>query len=217
MLTDDQLRKIYKLVESGQTLDNGGRPVDCGGERCGSFCCGRNLVKPLLPGEKEFLERETSALQTKVFSFNSVHWFETFEAAEGNTAKCLCASTRHVRPFACRMFPYVPTLEGDRVISLHRNKLGYLAACWIEEPGATWARGAVDAWQMVLEDADARAMYARLGATWEWERLPDRDLHLQAMHNVLVTMEEKDRDFTFALAKRFFSRADAALVTRTGW
>jgi hypothetical protein len=217
MLTDDHLRKIYKLIESGQTLDREGRAVDCGGERCGSFCCGGSLAKPLLPGEKEFLQRETSALQAEVFSFKGVHWFEMFEAAEGNTSKCMCASTRQLRPFACRMFPYSPTLEGDRVISVHRNKLGYLAACWIEVPGATWARGAVNAWQMVLEDADARAMYARLGATWERERLPDRDLHLEAMHDVLLEMDEKDRDFTFALAKRFFSRSDASPVTRTGW
>jgi hypothetical protein len=216
MLTDDQLRRIYGLIDSGQTLDKGGRAVDCG-ERCGTFCCKGNLAKPLLPGEKEFLERETSALRAKVFSFKSVQWLEMFEAAEGNTSNCMCASTRHVRPFACRMFPYVPTLEGDRVISVHRNKLGYLAECWLEVPGERWALGAVEAWQMVLEDADARAMYARLGVMWEWGRLPDQDLHREAMRNALTAMDEKDRDFTFALATRFFTRSDAAPVSRTAW
>jgi hypothetical protein len=174
-------------------------------------------VKPLLPGEKEFIERETSALRADVFSFRNLHWFEVYEAAEGNTSKCMCAETRHVRPFTCRMFPYMPTLEGDRVMSVHRNRLNYIATCWIDVPGAAWALGAIDAWQMVLEDTDARVMFARLGIMWEWGRLPDQDLHLEAMHNALVVMDEKDRDFTFALAKRFFSRSHASPVTRTGW
>jgi hypothetical protein len=216
MLTDDQLRNIYRLINSGQTLDNEGQPIDCG-KRCGTFCCKGNLSKPLLPGEKKFLERETAALPADVFSFKSLRWLEMFEAAEGNTATCMCASTRYLRPFACRMFPYVPMLEGDRVVSVSRTKMNYIATCWIEVPGAAWARGAVDAWKMVLEDADARAMYARLGVMWEWGRLPDQDLHREAMHNALEAMDEKNRDVTFALAKRFFSRSDASPVTRTGW
>lgn len=94
----DILEKVYQL-----TNDTTPRSFDCG-ELCGKKCCG-NLSKDthqsgmtLLPYEKEFL-----------LSKGAKYEYDTSD--DGDVLICDGSCERELRPFACRIFPYLPEIS----------------------------------------------------------------------------------------------------------
>lgn len=206
MLTDAQFEQIHMLLEHGQTLDDAGQPVDCG-VRCGKFCCSPATTKYLLPGEGAWLERKMQQTGAHVFRVESLFFFDTFHSTVGRT-DCICDAARALRPFNCRAFPYAPSIEGDRVVGLHRNKLGYLEPCWIERPGYAWARGAIRAWQIVLDDADTRLLFAKMAILWEWNQALERGEEPGPVLLALAQLDATNDAAVWGAARRFFHRSE---------
>ncbi len=206
MLTPDDLRAIYRLLDQGQTVDVTGDPVDCG-VRCDKFCCRPgNTTKYLLPGEREFLESAMAERGDPPFAFKNLYYFESID--EPPTRACACEPLRELRPFNCRIFPYSPRLDGRTVVGLKKSRLKYLAPCWIDEPAPRWGAGAVQAWQRVLDDVDARLLFCRLGALWEWNQATERGEQAGHAVTALAQISADDDDDTWARVARFFSRTD---------
>lgn len=206
MLTADDLRAIYALLEHGQTVDTAGAPVDCG-VRCDKFCCRPgNTTKYLLPGERAFLEAAMRERGDPPFAFKNLYYFESIE--EPDTRACACEPLRDLRPFNCRVFPYSPRLEGKSVVGLKKSRLKYLEPCWIEEPAPAWRDGAVQAWQRVLDDIDSRLLFGRLGALWAWNQAVERGEAAGHAMAALAQIRAEDEEETWARVARFFSRTD---------
>ena len=206
MLTADELRAIYRLLDQGQTVDTAGNAVDCG-ERCDKFCCRPgNTTKYLLPGEREFLESAMLERGDPPFAFKSLYYFESID--EPPTRACACEPLRELRTFNCRVFPYSPQLDGRVVVGLKKSKLKYLEPCWIHEPAPRWRDSAVQAWQRVLEDVDSRLLFCRLGALWEWHQATERGEQPGHALAALAHISAEDDDDSWARVARFFSRTD---------
>jgi hypothetical protein len=206
VLTDAQFDQIHALLEHGQTLDATGQPVDCG-VRCGKFCCSPATTKYLLPGEGAYLERKMAQSGAHAFRIESLFFFDTFQSTVGRT-DCICDEARVLRPFNCRAFPYAPTLDGDQVVGLHRNKLQYLESCWIERPGFDWARGAMRAWQIVLSDPDSRQLFAKMAVLWEWNQALDRGEEPGPVLLALAQLDMTNDAAVWGAARRFFHRTE---------
>lgn len=205
MLDADAFREIYALLDEDQTVDDSGGAVDCG-IQCGQHCCGPEISKYLLPGERVFLEQELDAAGQQPFQF-SYGFFDTFVGLETSRG-CACQQVRALRPFNCRVFPYGAKVVDRRVVDLVKGKQDYLAPCWIETPGPTWKRGALRAWQIVLDDADARKLYAKLTTLWEWHRAVEKGENPGSVLVGLARFESADDDELWARAARFFGRTD---------
>ncbi len=204
MLSADQLRELYRLLDADQTVDDDGQPVDCG-VRCDKHCCKPDITKYLLPGERAFLELEL-AERDAGFALGTSGFFDTIIADPA--LACACDSVRALRPFNCRVFPYGARVVDKKVVDLVKGKQAYLAPCWIETPGATWRAGAMKAWQIVLDDADCRRLFAKLTTLWEWNRALERGEEPGPVLLLLATLERADDDELWVLATRFFGRKD---------
>ena len=209
MLDAAAFREIYALLDQDQTVDEEGRGVDCG-VQCGQHCCGPEISKYLLPGERAFLESELDASGRAPFKF-SYGFFDTFVGLSSPADKpstCACQQVRDLRPFNCRVFPYGAKVVDRRVVDLVKGKQDYLAPCWIETPGAAWKQGALRAWQIVLDDPDARKLYAKLTTLWEWHRATEKGENPGSVLVGLASFERADDDELWARAVRFFGRSD---------
>lgn len=206
MLSADDFRALYALLDVGQTVDDAGLAVDCG-TRCDKFCCRPDhTTKYLLPGERRFLEEAMSARGDAPLAFKDLYYFESL--AEPADRACACEPLRELRPFNCRVFPYSPALEGRRVVALKKSKLKYLAPCWIEVPAPRWRQGAITAWQRVLDDVDCRLLFCRLGALWEWHQASERGEAVGHALQATAAIDGTDEADTWARVARFFARTD---------
>lgn len=205
MLDADAFKEIYALLDQDQTVDDYGRAVDCG-VQCGQHCCGPQISKYLLPGERAFLQRELDASGRAPFHF-SYGFFDTFVGLP-NGPSCACQNVRDLRPFNCRVFPYGAKVVDRKVVDLVKGKQSYLAPCWIDTPGPKWKEGALRAWQLVLDDADARRLYAKLTTLWEWHRAVENGSNPGSVLVGLASFESADEDELWARATRFFGRVD---------
>jgi hypothetical protein len=206
VLTDAQFEQIQKLLDHGQTLDEAGQPIDCG-VRCGKYCCSPATTKYLLPGESAFLERQMAAHGMFPYRFENLIFFDTFHPAQQDVL-CPCDHARGIRPFNCRAFPYAPTLEHGKVVGLHRNPVKYLEPCWIQRPGFAWARGAMRAWQIVLDDVDSRLMFAKMGILWEWNQALERGEQPGPVLVALARLDATNEQAVWAATQRFFVRTE---------
>jgi hypothetical protein len=149
-------------------------------------------------------------LQACFVNVFSSSFFDSFEPVDpAIPTSCICGPDRALRPFNCRAFPYAPTVEGKRVVGVHRNSLKYLEPCWIERPGFDWAHGAVQAWQVVLDDDACRVFFARMALMWEWSLALDRGEEPGPVLSYLAQLNPSDPQQSWAIAPRFFSRTDA--------
>lgn len=209
MLRADQFREIYALLDADQTVDDNGACVDCG-VRCGKHCCKPDITKYMLPGERSFLESELRArvdAGDESWRFSTNGFFDTYVGVD-HDAPCACQKMRDLRPFNCRVFPYGAKIVDKRVIDLVKGKQAYLEPCWIEVPGPTWRAGALKAWQIVIDDPDCRALFAKLTTLWEWNRALERGEEPGPVLVVLTQLEHIDDDERWARASRFFGRKD---------
>ena len=213
MLDAAAFRALYALLAGDQTIDDDGRAVDCG-VRCGKFCC--SPTKYLLPGERAFLQ---SALDERTddatpaspsgrgFTPLSLDFFDSIADVPGQA--CACENARDLRPFNCRMFPYSPRVD-DRgvVVGLKKGALKLFEPCWITTPAPAWEKDAVRAWQMVLDDADNVAHFAKLTTLWDWHQAVERGDDPGHVLGALADLADTDDDERRARALRFFSRTD---------
>lgn len=204
MLSAEQLREVYSLLDAEQTVDDAGQCVDCG-VRCDKHCCKPDITKYLLPGERTFLERELAA-RDEGFVLGNTGFFDTIVADP--SVACVCDGLRDLRPFNCRVFPYGARIVNKKVVDLVKGKQAYLEPCWIEAPGPRWKEGALKAWQIVLDDVDCRRLFAKLTTLWEWNRALERGEEPGPVLLALTTLERADDDDTWDLATRFFGRTD---------
>lgn len=204
MLSSDQLREVYALLDADQTVDDDGQCVDCG-VRCDKHCCKPDITKYLLPGERAFLEHELVG-RNEAFRLGSLGFFDTVIADPSRP--CACDGLRDLRPFNCRVFPYGARVVDKKVVDLVKGKQAYLEPCWIETPGPKWREGAIQAWQLVLDDPDCRKLFAKLTTLWEWNRALERGEEPGPVLLALTTLERADDDELWALATRFFGRKD---------
>lgn len=204
MFDHDSFRALYGLLSGDQTVDDDG-PVDCG-VRCDKFCCRPgHTTKYLLPGERDFLSvamRERG----EVFHGVSLGFFDSID--EPLDRACACETLRELRPFNCRIFPYSPVFDERRVVGLKKGKLAQFEPCWITTPNPSWEKDAIVAWQNVLDDADNRALFARLTTMWEWHKAVERGEEPGHVLVALATLDNADDDELWSRALRFFSRSD---------
>jgi hypothetical protein len=207
MFTHEQFQALYDQLNGDQTLDDNGAPLDCG-VQCDKFCCRPgNTSKYLLPGERNFIESEISALGGEMpFSFTNLMYLEMVHEPEHRA--CACEPYRALRTFNCRIFPYSPKLESRRVVDLKKSKLKYLEPCWISVPASKWRDAAIAAWQMVLDDVDNRILFARLCTLWEWNQAVERGEDAGHALVALASLDVHNDDEVWARTERFFSRKD---------
>jgi hypothetical protein len=205
VLSADTLRTLYALLDEGQTVDDDGRGVDCGGP-CDKLCCKPDITKYLLPGERAFLASELAGRDPRAFGVGSTGFFDTI--LPDPSLACACERVRDLRPFNCRMFPYGARIVDKKVVDLVKGKQAYLAPCWIETPGPKWRENALHAWQLVLDDEDCRRLFAKLTTLWEWNHALEKGEEPGPVLLALTTLESSDDDELWKRAARFFGRAD---------
>jgi hypothetical protein len=150
MFLFSQFEQLYQLLD-GEMVTG-----DCG-LRCQQYCCrAAGAIKYLLPGEAEY------------FIVNAPDNLEIVDQALFNGYRSrvadLCACTRALRPFCCRIFPFRPLIDpmAQSVVALQRaTGAGFDQHCWVREPLPQWRDQAIQAWQLVLDDDDNRNFYAR--------------------------------------------------------
>ena len=65
------------------------------------------------------------------------------------------------------------------------------------------------AWQLVLDDKDARTLFAKLMTLWEWHRAVKNGKNPRSVLVVLARFASADDDELWARAVRFFARSDS--------
>ncbi len=89
------IKEAYLILNKETPLKH-----DCG-KLCNSLCCrdnGEGLGMWLLPDEKELLKK-----------YNTYTFHESCDGTE--TVVCNGKCNRNMRPFACRIYPYYPSLK----------------------------------------------------------------------------------------------------------
>lgn len=138
--------EVYRLTDSETS-----RKFDCG-NLCGKKCC-KNLSDgenasgmSLLPGEKEYLLSRSPV------------GFEFAKGKDGDILVCGGECVRHLRPFACRIFPYYADVSGGK-ITLKKD----LRACSVcpltalrarRRPNVFFAKNIKRAVRLLLSDSE---------------------------------------------------------------
>ncbi len=145
MLTEKDLLRVYALLEKGMVEE------DCG-TKCDAFCCTGATTKYLLPGEEIYFRRHHPDVPVV-----EKPWYTQVFQSE-------CCCKRQHRMFACRAFPFRPVLHRSsrRIVSLAKVDKALFEPCWIIQPDRDWAGRAVEAWEIVLDDADNRRHFGRI-------------------------------------------------------
>lgn len=154
MFTNENYEYLYQLLNTDMLTE------DCG-TKCGKFCCvgtddGDYAFKYLLPGEELFLIEQGFHEHASLEDFGFLISYRGFDHQA-----CPCQPMRNYRPFCCRMFPYRPQFNNNKVIDIYKTKNANFYPCWIGDPLKTWRKRAIEAWNYLFSDRDNLIFYAR--------------------------------------------------------